>query len=54
MNYLVIDDATDTIDNIIVCDPGQLIDPGAGKHLEPALTQCGIGWRRIDGVWTAP
>jgi len=54
MNYLVIDIATDTIINIIVVDPAAPITPADGQRLEPATEPVSIGWRRVDGKWTAP
>jgi hypothetical protein len=46
----------DTIENTILYDPANTYDPGDGAelHLASSIPNVGVGWRKLDGVWTAP
>lgn len=49
--YLLIKD--DTVVNVIVYDGGGW-NPPDGCHIIPEVEGVGIGWRFVDGQWTAP
>lgn len=54
MNYLIVEEATQTIFNVTTLDDAAGFDPGEGLFLVEAPPGVWIGHRLVEGEWIAP